>query len=112
LRHCIEASTSKIGEDQLFYFQQRGIDPESAVGIIISGFCNEAGWTLRTTPRLKLNLPSSSSAPLYEEVIENKHPTDVECPPPPLPRVCMWESLRTSARPTFNLLLLLLCAYL
>jgi Fe-S cluster assembly protein SufB len=36
-----EASTSKIGEDQLFYFQQRGIDPETAVGIIISGFCNE-----------------------------------------------------------------------
>jgi Fe-S cluster assembly scaffold protein SufB len=36
-----EASTSKIGEDQLFYFQQRGIDPEAAVGIIISGFCNE-----------------------------------------------------------------------
>ena len=36
-----EASTSKIGEDQLFYFQQRGIDAETAVGIIISGFCNE-----------------------------------------------------------------------
>merc|ERR1712216_824410 len=36
-----EASTSKIGEDQLFYFQQRGIDPETAVGIIISEFCNE-----------------------------------------------------------------------
>ena len=36
-----EASTSKIGEDQLFYFQQRGVDPETAVGIIISGFCNE-----------------------------------------------------------------------
>ena len=36
-----EASTSKIGEDQLFYFQQRGIDTETAVGIIISGFCNE-----------------------------------------------------------------------
>ncbi|EIE23301.1 ABC family transporter (Fe-S assembly/SufBCD system) [Coccomyxa subellipsoidea C-169] len=34
-----EASTSKIGEDQLFYFQQRGIDPEQAVGTIISGFC-------------------------------------------------------------------------
>lgn len=27
-----EASTSKIGEDQLFYFQQRGIDAEKAVG--------------------------------------------------------------------------------
>lgn len=36
-----EASTSKIGEDQLFYFQQRGIDPEEAVGVIISGFCRE-----------------------------------------------------------------------
>lgn len=36
-----EASTSKIGEDQLFYFQQRGIDMEDAVGMIISGFCRE-----------------------------------------------------------------------
>ena len=36
-----EASTSKIGEDQLFYFQQRGISPEDAVGAIISGFCRE-----------------------------------------------------------------------
>ncbi|CAG9460129.1 unnamed protein product [Pedinophyceae sp. YPF-701] len=36
-----EASTSKIGEDQLFYFQQRGIDAEEAVGVIISGFCRE-----------------------------------------------------------------------
>jgi len=34
-----EASTSKIGEDQLFYFQQRGIDPEKAVAAIINGFC-------------------------------------------------------------------------
>ncbi|XRA98414.1 Fe-S cluster assembly protein SufB [Pycnococcus provasolii] len=36
-----EASTSKIGEDQLFYFQQRGISPEKAVATIIGGFCNE-----------------------------------------------------------------------
>ena len=36
-----EASTSKIGEDQLFYFQQRGIEPEAAVGTIISGFCRD-----------------------------------------------------------------------
>ena len=34
-----EASTSKIGEDQLFYFQQRGIGAEEAVATIISGFC-------------------------------------------------------------------------
>jgi len=36
-----EASTSKIGEDQLFYCQQRGIKPEDAVSMIVSGFCRE-----------------------------------------------------------------------
>jgi Fe-S cluster assembly protein SufB len=36
-----EASTSKIGEEQIFYFQQRGIDAEQAVSLIISGFCQE-----------------------------------------------------------------------
>jgi Fe-S cluster assembly protein SufB len=36
-----EASTSKIGEEQLFYFQQRGIAMEDAVSMIISGFCKE-----------------------------------------------------------------------
>ncbi len=34
-----EASTSKIGEDQLFYCLQRGISPEDAVNMIVSGFC-------------------------------------------------------------------------
>ncbi|HEY9616136.1 MAG TPA: Fe-S cluster assembly protein SufB [Microcoleaceae cyanobacterium] len=36
-----EASTSKIGEDQLFYFQQRGISAEDAVSMMISGFCKD-----------------------------------------------------------------------
>ena len=36
-----EASTSKISEDQLFYCQQRGIDTESAVSMIVNGFCKE-----------------------------------------------------------------------
>jgi Fe-S cluster assembly protein SufB len=36
-----EASTSKIGEEQLFYFQQRGVSTEEAVSMIISGFCRE-----------------------------------------------------------------------
>jgi len=36
-----EASTSKIGEDQLFYCQQRGIDEEDAVSLIVNGFCKE-----------------------------------------------------------------------
>jgi Fe-S cluster assembly protein SufB len=34
-----EASTSKIGEDQIFYLQQRGIPKEEAVSMIINGFC-------------------------------------------------------------------------
>ncbi len=36
-----EASTSKIGEDQLFYFAQRGIAAEDAVSMMISGFCRD-----------------------------------------------------------------------
>jgi Fe-S cluster assembly protein SufB len=36
-----EASTSKIGEDQLFYCRQRGIALEDAVNMIVSGFCKE-----------------------------------------------------------------------
>ena len=34
-----EASTSKIGEDQLFYCRQRGLSTEDAVGMIVNGFC-------------------------------------------------------------------------
>jgi Fe-S cluster assembly protein SufB len=36
-----EATTSKIGEDQLFYCQQRGIDKEKAIGLIVNGYCRE-----------------------------------------------------------------------
>ena len=36
-----EASTSKIGEDQLFYCRQRGISQEEAVTLIVNGFCRE-----------------------------------------------------------------------
>jgi Fe-S cluster assembly protein SufB len=36
-----EASTSKIGEDQIFYCRQRGISTEDAVNLIVSGFCKE-----------------------------------------------------------------------
>ncbi len=36
-----EATTTKIGEDQIFYCNQRGIDPENAVALIINGFCKE-----------------------------------------------------------------------
>ena len=34
-----EASTSKIGEDQLFYLRQRGLKAEDAVSMIVNGFC-------------------------------------------------------------------------
>ena len=36
-----EASTSKIGEDQIFYFQSRGLSKEDAVSMIVNGFCKE-----------------------------------------------------------------------
>jgi Fe-S cluster assembly protein SufB len=36
-----EASTSKIGEDQIFYLRQRGISAENAVSMIVAGFCKE-----------------------------------------------------------------------
>ncbi len=34
-----EASTSKFGDDQLFYLRQRGLKTEDAVSMIVSGFC-------------------------------------------------------------------------
>jgi Fe-S cluster assembly protein SufB len=36
-----EATTSKIGDDQIFYFQQRGISAEDAISMIVNGFCKE-----------------------------------------------------------------------
>jgi Fe-S cluster assembly protein SufB len=36
-----EATTSRIGDDQLFYCMQRGISAEDAVSMIVSGFCKE-----------------------------------------------------------------------
>ena len=36
-----EASTAKIGEDQIFYCRQRGLSTEDAVNIIVNGFCRE-----------------------------------------------------------------------
>jgi len=36
-----EATTSKVGEDQIFYCQQRGISEEDAVSLIVNGFCKD-----------------------------------------------------------------------
>ena len=36
-----EASTSKLNEEQLFYFMSRGISQENAVNLIVNGFCKE-----------------------------------------------------------------------
>ena len=36
-----EATTSKIGEDQLFYCNQRGIGTEEAIGLIVNGYCKD-----------------------------------------------------------------------
>jgi Fe-S cluster assembly protein SufB len=36
-----EASTSKIGEDQIFYLKQRGLNTENAISMIVNGFCKD-----------------------------------------------------------------------
>jgi Fe-S cluster assembly protein SufB len=36
-----EATTSKISDDQIFYFQSRGLSTEDAVSMIVNGFCKE-----------------------------------------------------------------------
>ncbi len=36
-----EATTTKIGEDQIFYCNQRGLSTEDAVSMIVNGFCKE-----------------------------------------------------------------------
>jgi Fe-S cluster assembly protein SufB len=41
-----EASTSKISEDQLFYLQSRGLDPEKCISMIVNGFCQDVFKTL------------------------------------------------------------------
>nr|YP_009546078.1 Fe-S cluster assembly protein SufB [Gloeochaete wittrockiana]YP_009546097.1 Fe-S cluster assembly protein SufB [Gloeochaete wittrockiana]ASQ40139.1 Fe-S cluster assembly protein SufB [Gloeochaete wittrockiana]ASQ40158.1 Fe-S cluster assembly protein SufB [Gloeochaete wittrockiana] len=50
-----EASTSKIGEEQIFYFMQRGISPEDAISLIVSGFCVEVFNTLPMEFALEAN---------------------------------------------------------
>lgn len=36
-----EATTSKVGEDQIFYCNQRGLDTEEAISLIVNGYCKE-----------------------------------------------------------------------
>jgi Fe-S cluster assembly protein SufB len=60
-----EASTSKIAEDQLFYAQQRGLDKEQAVSLIVNGFCKEVfkelpmEFAVEATKLLSVSLESS-----------------------------------------------------
>ena len=45
-----EATTSKIGEDQIFYCNQRGIDTEKAISLIVNGFCQKGLGILSENP--------------------------------------------------------------
>jgi Fe-S cluster assembly protein SufB len=60
-----EATTSKIGEEQLFYFQQRGIPSEEAISMIINGFCKDVfrelpmEFAVEATKLLSLKLEGS-----------------------------------------------------
>ena len=60
-----EASVSKVGEEQLFYFQQRGIPAEDAISMIINGFCKDVfrelpmEFAVEATKLLSLKLEGS-----------------------------------------------------
>lgn len=60
-----EASTSSIAEEQLFYLQSRGIEPEHAVAMIVNGFCKEVfdqlpmEFAVEATKLLELSLEGS-----------------------------------------------------
>jgi len=60
-----EATTSKIGEDQLFYLRQRGLDEEQAVSMIVNGFCREVfrelpmEFAVEATKLLEISLEGS-----------------------------------------------------
>ncbi|HEY3401617.1 MAG TPA: SufD family Fe-S cluster assembly protein, partial [Geothrix sp.] len=60
-----EATTSKIGEEQLLYFQQRGIPAEEAISMIINGFCKDVfrelpmEFAVEATKLLSLKLEGS-----------------------------------------------------
>jgi Fe-S cluster assembly protein SufB len=60
-----EASTSKIGEEQMFYFAQRGIGSEEAISMIINGFCKDVftqlpmEFAVEATKLLELKLEGS-----------------------------------------------------
>jgi Fe-S cluster assembly protein SufB len=60
-----EASTSKVGEDQIYYCRQRGLSAEDAVSMIINGFCrevfNELPWEFAVEARKLLNVTLEGS---------------------------------------------------
>ncbi len=60
-----EATTSKVGEDQLFYCAQRGIEMEDAIALIVNGYCKEVleelpvEFALEAQQLLKISLEGS-----------------------------------------------------
>ena len=60
-----EATTSKVGEDQIFYLNQRGIATEDAINMIVNGFCKEVfkelpmEFAVEATKLLALSLEGS-----------------------------------------------------
>ena len=60
-----EATTSKISEDQLFYIRSRGIDEESAINLVVNGFCKEVfkqlpmEFAIEATKLLEMKLEGS-----------------------------------------------------
>jgi Fe-S cluster assembly protein SufB len=60
-----EATTSKISEEQLYYCQQRGLNSEEAVGLIVNGFCKEV------LQQLPMEFAVEAQKLVWKEVLDN-----------------------------------------
>ena len=66
-----EATTSRIGEDQLFYCLQRGISEEDAISMIVNGFCKDVFSELP----LEFAVEAQNSSPLVLNTASVKEST-------------------------------------
>ena len=74
-----EATTSKVGEDQIFYCKQRGIDTEKAIGLIVNGYCKEVfnqlpmEFAVEAQKLLSVSLEGSVGSYVHVKIVNEKY---------------------------------------
>src|SRR5678815_1230189 len=80
-----EASTSKIGEDQIFYLKQRGLNTENAISMIVNGFCKEVfkelpmEFAVEAQKLLGVSLEGSVGSVSYTHLRAHETPEHLVC---------------------------------